>query len=207
MMAETYLLQAVQAGINSIRQNPSQLASVLSALNNAELAAAIKWFSDPRNVITIAPGFPMETTHLPFIGVTIADENQLSDQTGIGLSYYTVSNPDGTTTSTRGARFLGALKATIYTPDANLIVWISTVVRWSLLAQFDWLGEQGFNNLMISVGDFEPSPQFLPIFTFSRGVILRGEYDIVFLTTPDIETVSSVTVSGQYIPYDREDES
>lgn len=198
MMAETYLLQAMQAGINSIRQNPSQLASVLSALNDNELASATQWFLDPRNMIIVAPGFPMETTHLPFIGVTIADERQIGEQTGIGLDYYTITGPDGTV-QTRGARFSGTLKATIYTPDANLIIWISTVCKWALLAQFDWFGNQGFNNLSVSLGDFEPSPQFLPIFTFARGVMLSGEYDLVFTETPLLST-TTIQITGDFNP-------
>jgi hypothetical protein len=201
MMAETYLLQALQAGIISIRQNPSQLAYILSALNPTELASATQWFSNPANAITIASGFPMETAHLPFIGVTVAEETQIQSQTGIGLEYYTIANLDGTSTSVRGARFSGSLKATIYTPDANLIVWISTVCKWALLAQFDWLGEQGFNDLNVSIGDFEPSPNFLPIFTFARGIILRGEYDVVFLTTPAIQSFTSISVGGVFTNY------
>lgn len=197
MMAETYLLQAMQAGINSVQQNPSQLASVLSALNTEELASAQQWFSNTANRITIAPGFPMETASLPFIGVTVANEDQIESQTGIGLDYYAMT--DGS--MQRGARFSGALKATIYTPDANLIIWISTVCKWSLLTQFDWLGEQGFNQITISVGDFEPSPQFLPIFTFARGVILRAEYDLIFTDLPTTP-ISSTTVSGNFQVYE-----
>jgi hypothetical protein len=202
MMAETYFLQALQAGIRSIQQDTEQLAYILTALSDDELNAAKEWFGNLENVITVAPGFPMETTRLPFIGVTIADDTQIEGQTPIGLDYYTVTNPDGTVTETRGARFNGFLKGTIYTPDANLIVWISTVCKWALLAQFDWLGDQGFNNLNISLGDFEPSPQFLPIFTFARGIFLRGEYDAVFLKTPQIQPYTGTGVVGSFNPYE-----
>lgn len=199
MIAETYLLQALRAGINSIMQDPSQLDDILIALNENELASAKQWFSNPSNVITVAPGFPMETSTFPFIGVTIADDSQMEGQTGIGLDYYEIENPDGSFTSTRGARFLGTLKATIYTPDANLLIWISALCKWSILAQFDWLGEQGFNNINVSLGDFEPSPEFLPIFTFARGLVVRGEYDFVFTKTPQAISYT-YTGSGIFSP-------
>jgi hypothetical protein len=196
MMAETYLLQALQAGINSIRQNTTQLADILSALSPNELTAAQTWFANPANTITIAPGFPSETTPLPFIGVTVADETQILEQTGIGLDYYNEIDAQGNVIQHRGARFIGQLKATIYTQNADLIVWLSAVCKWSLLTQYDWFGEQGFNNVQIGLGDFEPSPQFLPFFTFARGVFLRGEYDQTFKNTPSL--ITSTQTIGNY---------
>jgi hypothetical protein len=198
MIAETYLLQALQAGFDSIRNDPSQLASVLFALNDQELAAATQWFSDANNVVVVAPGFPMETSVLPFIGVTIAEETQIEGQTPIGLDYYTVDNGDGTVTETRGTRFTGSLKATIYSPDANLVVWISAVAKWAIIAQFDWLGEQGFNNINVGLGDFEPAPGFLPVFTFNRGLFVRAEYDFIFLKVPTITPITSITIDARY---------
>jgi hypothetical protein len=60
------------------------------------------------------------------------------------------------------------------------------------------MGEQGFNNISISIGDFEPQPQFLPTFTFARGIFLRAEYDQVFIESPQILHNGGVT--GTYLP-------
>lgn len=209
MMAETYMLQALQNGFSSIKQNPAQLAEILTALNANELAVAQQWFGNLNltsanipntNRLIIAPGFPNAPEQLPFIGVTIADERQIPEQTGIGLGYYTVTDPNtGVITETRGARFQGTIKATIYTPNADLIVWLSTVCKWSLLSQYDWLGSDaggGLNNIQVYLGDYEPPPGFLPIFTFARGVFLQAEYDQVFTTQP--QPITSATITGTF---------
>jgi hypothetical protein len=196
MMAETFMLQALQNGLLNVRQNPAILDEVLTALNPNELAAAKVWFSNPKTKLYIAPGFPQAPEQLPFIGVTMAEEGQIESQTGIGLDYYS----DNEGKNYRGARFKGTLKATIYTPNADLIVWISTVLKWSLLSQYDWFDETaGFNNIQTKLGDYEPSPGFLPIFTFARGIFLSAEYDLVFTSIP--ETITSGTVAGDFNIY------
>jgi hypothetical protein len=204
-MAETYMLQALQTGLASIRQTPTQLADILTALNANELAAAQSWFGNLNlgnsnipntNRLIIAPGFPMAPEQLPFIGVTVADESQITEQTGIGLEYYTLTDSSGVVTETRGLRFSGTLKATIYTPNADLIVWISSVCKWALMTQFDWLGSDaggGMNNIQIRLGDYEPQPGFLPIFTFARGISISAEYDLVFSTVPPLITSTTTT--------------
>jgi len=49
------------------------------------------------------------------------------------------------------------------------------------------------NNIQQGLGDYEPSPSWLPLFTFARGVWLSGEYDKTYLCTPPIVTSASVT--------------
>ncbi|UOF90777.1 hypothetical protein LSG31_00395 [Fodinisporobacter ferrooxydans] len=199
MMAETYMLQALQNGLASIRSNPSQLADILTALNANELSAAQQWFGNANNQIIIAPGFPMKPEQLPFIGITVGNDDQIESQTGIGLDYYTSTDSgSGIITQYRGAPFNGAIKGTIYTTNADLIVWLSAVCKWSLLSQYDWLGSDNggaMRNIRIGLGDYEPSPGFLPIFSFARGVYLYGEYDCVFTTQPQAITSDSVTGS------------
>lgn len=211
MMAETYMLQALRNGFSSIKQNPAQLADILTALNADELAVAQQWFGNLNltsanipntNRLIIAPGFPNAPELLPFIGVTVAEERQLTEQTGIGLNYYETIDPTtGAITRTRGARFSGTLKATIYTPNADLAIWLSAVCKWALLSQYDWFAsdEVGMNNISITVGDFEPQPGFLPIFTFARGVFLSAEYDQVFTETP--HPITSLIADGSFSIY------
>lgn len=200
MMAETYMLQAISNGLDQVRQNPEILDDILDALNENELAATKAYFGNANNKIFIAPGFPQQTNQLPFIGVTTADENQIVEQTPIGLEYYEGVDNNGNTVQYRGARFNGLLKATIYTPNADLLIWLSVVLKWSLLSQFDWFGSDeggGMNNIQIGLGDYEPQPQFFPEFVFSRGVFLRAEYDQVFKGIPQLITSTQTTGNFQ----------
>lgn len=204
MMAETYILQALQTGITSIRGNTAQLDNILTALNANEMAAAKAWFADTTKRIFVAPGFPMAPEQLPFIGITVADESQIESQTGIGLEYSTSVDGSGNIIDTRGARFQGTVKATIYTPNADLVVWLSTVCKWSLLTQYDWLGSDnggGMNNITIRTGDYEPQPGFLPIFTFARGVFVTAEYDMIFVPATNIAPITSNTFSPSFTTY------
>lgn len=196
MMAETFLLQVLQNGFSSIRNQPSQLNDILDALNDNEILSASTYFSNPKNKITIAPGFPSEPAHLPFIGVTLADDNQITEQTGIGLNYYETTDASGNITQLRGTRFRGVIKGTIYSPNADVVVWLSVICKWAMLSQFDWLAENaGLNEIQIRMGDYEPQPGFLPIFTFARGVFLTAEYDSVFKEQPSRIQGSSATGS------------
>ena len=195
MMYETYMLQALDNGINAVRQDTTKLADILDALNPAELAAAQAYFGDSGIEIYVAPGFPMEPSRMPFIGVTVANEEQIAGQTPIGLAYERIDNGDGTWTDVKGARFQGTLKATIYTSNADLIMWLSAVCSWALLSQIDTIFSEtaGMNNILTGLGDYEPSPSWLPIFTFARGVWLSGEYDKTYLVIPPIITSAMAT--------------
>jgi len=199
MMTESYMLQALVNGIQSVQQNPALLADILDALNEAELQAAQSYFGNPETQIYLSPGFPMEAAQMPFIGVTIANESQITEQTPIGLVYERVNNGDGTWTDIKGARFNGTLKATIYSPNADLVIWLSAICSWSLLSQYNYFNEYGIGNIQTGLGDFEPSPQWLPMFTFARGILLSAEYDKTFTVSPTI--VTSQLATGNFSVY------
>lgn len=46
------------------------------------------------------------------------------------------------------------------------------------------------NNVVIGTGDYEPSPQWLPLFVFARGVWVTGEY------SKTVSTVVSRAIPG-----------
>lgn len=186
MMTETYMLTALANGIKSVQQNPALLKDILDALSLKELQAAQAYFGNPSTKIYLAPGFPMEPHQMPFIGVTIANEEQIQEQTPIGLAYDRIQNEDLTWTDVKGARFRGMLKATIYSPNADLVIWLSAICSWALLSQYDYLNESGLGNISTGFGDFEPSPGFLPLFTFNRGLFLSAEYDKTFTVSPTL---------------------
>lgn len=196
MMAETYMLYALSNGFSAIKDPATAsktLPDILSALNANELNAAIQWFTDPNKPVIIAPGFPSDPAQLPFIGVTVANDGQKAEETGIGLAYYRRDNSDGTKSDVRGLRFAGNIKATIYTPDANLIIWLSCVCKWALMTNYDYFNDEGLNNVQIGLGDYEPSPEFLPIFSFARGIFLTADYDCTFTQVPTGGTSVKVT--------------
>ncbi len=131
---------------------------------------------------------------MPFIGVTVAEDSQIVEQTPIGLVYERINNGDGTWTDVMGAPFRGTFKATIYTPNADLIVWLSAICSWALLTQYNWfVNTLGMRNLQIGLGDYEPSLQWLPNLVFARGVWLSAEFDKTFTGAPTIITSSSTT--------------
>ncbi len=194
MMAETYVLQAIQNGLASIAGNTAQLAEILDALNTSELAAAQSYFGNPAaNKIIVAPGFPMEPTQLPFIGVTVANAEQSMRHAPIGLQM-AMTHSGSTWVNTQGAVFDGTIKCTLYTPNADLVIWLSEIMAWAMLSQFALFTNAGFGNLQVVLGDYEPQPAFLPIFTFARGVFLRALFTKSFTTAP-LQSITSATVT------------
>jgi hypothetical protein len=190
MMAETYLLQAIQAGIAQIQQTPSLLTDILDALSAEEQTSAQNYFTTAK--IKVAPGFPQEQMDMPFIGVTVAAMQQNARITPIGFASQTIDNGDGTSTVVAGFGVDGVIKATIYTPNADLIVWLSEVVFWCLGTQAQIFFDAGFGALQLGLGDYEPSPDFLPVFTFARGVTLSGKWLKSFAAPP----VNNVTATS-----------
>lgn len=189
MMYETYMLQALTNGLQSIQKNTAQLSDILDALNPSELAAAQNYFGNPVNKIYIAPGFPSDPARMPFIGVTVANEEQIPEQTPVGFAYGRIENQDGTWTDVKGARFRGIIKATIYTPNADVLMWLSAICSWSLLSQYDFFANIGeMSNLQSGLGDFEPQPVWLPTFIFCRGIWLSAEYDKTYISNPPVIT-------------------
>lgn len=196
MMYETYMLQALANGIQSIQKNVSQLSDILDALNTSELAAAQSFFGNAQNKIYIAPGFPADATRMPFVGVTVASEEQIPDQTPIGLAYERINNGDGTWSDIKGARFKGVVKATIYTPNADIMMWLSAVCSWAILSQYDFFSNTaGMNNLQSGLSDYEPQPVWLPSFVFTRGIWLSAEYDKTYVATPHVITSATSTAT------------
>ena len=191
MMAETYMLQALQQGIASIQQNTAQLTTILDALSPQELASAQNYFKTVK--ITIAPGFPQQQTDMPFIGVTLATAQQSTQRTPIGWTSQTIDNGDGTSTEVMGIVFDGVIKATIYTPNADVIVWLSEVVTWSLAVFASIFWNAGFGNVEIGMGDYEPSPDFLPVITFARGVTLSATWLRSF-ALPSVNNITQASI-------------
>lgn len=188
-MTETYMLQALTNGLQKVCQNTNLLDEILDALNPGELSAAKKWFGDPRTQITIAPGFPVEQTKMPFIGVAVAQEDQDTSQTPVGFALDRTPNGDGTWTDVKGAVFDGTIKATIYTPNADLVIWLSAFCLWALMDNYDlFFDGAGIWDVQIGLGDYEPSPQWLPVFVFARGVYIRGNWLKTFTGTPNLVT-------------------
>jgi len=191
MIAETYVLQAVQNGITTIQQNASVLSDILDVLSLDQLVSAENFFGNPKTKIGIAPGFPMQTTQLPFVGVTVANSEQDMGRTPVGMSFGTKTNIDGTVSPLIGGRFNGQIKATIYTPNADLIVWLTEIVFWSLFTQMDLFTQAGMNRISVNMGDYEPSPDFFPVPTFTRGVFLSAQYSKVYATVPNVAVTSA----------------
>lgn len=197
MMSETYVLQALSNGIQQIQQNPQLLTDILDALNQQELASAMNYFGNPKIEIEIAPGFPMEQSKMPFIGVTVADEHQDMSEQPIGAVVDSIDNGDGTWTDIKGYPFDGTIKATIYTPNPNVVVWLSAICSWALMSQYDFFyNKAGMWAIETGLGDYEPSPQWLPTFVFARGAYLKGKWYKTFKGTPQI--VKSTQNTGTF---------
>lgn len=196
MVGETYVLQAVQQGLASIQSNPAQLSGILDALSTAELASAQSYFGNPQTVIKVAPGFPMQQPDLPFIGVTLGLAEQDMRRGPVGWNAGTVDNGNGTTSQQFSMVVNAQIKATIYTANADLIVWLSEIVWWAIATQSSVFLNAGFGHIGLSMGDYEPQPDFLPVFTFVRGLTVSMTFSKGFLGAPvGNATSASVSVS------------
>lgn len=194
MMSETYVLQGLTNGIQQIQKNPALLDDILDALNTQELASAKSYFGNPKTKIIIAPGFPNEQTPMPFVGVTVAEEDPDASETGIGFALIRTDNGDGTWTDIKGYNYAGSIKATIYTPNADVIVWLSAICEWSLIQNYDFfMDTAGFYEVGCGLGDYEPQPQWLPVFVFLRGVYLRGKWTKTIKSSPNVVTSTLTT--------------
>ena len=191
MMAETYLLQAIQTGLSQIQADTGLLVDILDALNANELASAQNYFATAK--IKVAPGFPMEQTDMPFIGVTVATMQPLSNRMPIGWTSETINNGNDSTI-VQGFPVEGVIKATIYTPNADLIIWLSEVVYWALATQLSFFTEQGFGDVQFSMGDYEPTRDFLPVFTFARGITFSAKWLKSFAATVPNVTSTEITL-------------
>lgn len=198
MMSETYVLQVLSNGIQQIQQDTSLLDDILDALNTQELTSAKSYFGNPKTKIIVAPGFPNEQTPMPFVGVTVAEEHQDDANTPIGYAFDRIDNGDGTWTDVRGIAVDGTIKATIYTPNADVIIWLSAICQWALISQYDFfMSESGAAMYEVSsgLGDYEPQPQWLPTFVFSRGAYLRGKWMKTIKSSPNVVTSTSTTAT------------
>jgi hypothetical protein len=170
----------------------------LDALSPQELTSAKSYFGNSKNRIIVAPGFPGEQTTMPFIGVTVAEEHQDTSETPMGFAVERIDNGDGTWTDVQGFSFDGSIKATIYTPNADLIIWLSAVCEWALLSNYPFfINTAGMYTVQSGLGDYEPSPQWLPIFVFARGVYLRGKWMKTITSSP--VTVTTTLTTGTFV--------
>lgn len=192
-MAETYVLQAVQNGLQVIQQNPTLLSRILDALSSQEQQSAQNYFATAK--IKVAPGFPMSQADLPFIGVTVANAEQDIGKTPIGWHAQILDNGDGTSSNVQTVRFNGVIKSAIYTSNADLIVWLSEIVAWCLFTNANVFTNADMGRIQVSIGDYEPSPDFLPtIFTFARGITLSCVFGKTFVGAP-VQNATSENVT------------
>ncbi|MHB1418294.1 MAG: hypothetical protein ACYCX4_01715 [Bacillota bacterium] len=194
VIGDALVVQAIKDGLAMVKANTTLLDDILTSLEPEELAEAKTWFGNAKNRVNVFKGFPRNpAAEVPCVSVTLAGEQETDEPMG---DFVEIDEEASDYQEIDGSWFVSNYKATVFTENANLTVWIQTVAKWVLLVKRAWLQEQGLVEQSLSSGDFEPVPEYFPDFVYTRAVNLNAKHFDAFVVMSAIwATQADVTLN------------
>lgn len=119
----------------------------------------------------IVAGYPSGNVELPKIAVVLRGEND-----SMAFLNNLILVEDSPNTGAYGVRQRGTYGIGIYTENASLTTNLYTLVKHILLAKFLYLEKYNVTNIVLSGGDLEPNPEYLPAYVYLRFLNVEAEY-------------------------------
>ena len=138
-------------------------------------------------VIPVALGYPRAAAELPGVYVVLGAAHEADQVIGEEFHEQYLTNPTPPPAALgwdvdAGTWMQTSMRLCCWTLNANLTVWLQTVVWWALLGTRDVLTSAGYTEQRIGATDFEPLPGWFPDFAYRRDVTLTTKYVVTVRT-------------------------
>lgn len=191
LIAEAVIQTTVQDGLMALGQDPQALAELYQNLTPQDQSRIQQVLAATPPRYQVILGFPTSETKDTTIGITLGAGDETEQALGSGAydDLATIGGGIGQMWATTASQVLQTTyRLTIYSSNSDLSIYLSYAVLYVLWKSRQALQQAGLIEQRLSMGDFEPTPQYLPTVMYVRAVMLSAK------------TRLFVTQSGPYNP-------
>jgi hypothetical protein len=190
MLSQSDLLMRdmINAGFAALRADPTPLADVFALRPLPEQQEIEAYFQN--NVIPVQLGYARQN---PQPGVHVILGSSIEDQQKWALGSAFPANNYPPNVDAEGSFFRTTLNLIVWDVNADRAVWMSSIVRYILLANRDSLETSGLFEQTMTTQDLVPVPVWLPDYAFARNLTLTF-YESDVVVTPD-EALIQTTIT------------
>lgn len=186
MLVDTILSQVITNQLDNLRQNPSLLDTIFSAVDD-NTRNQIKGYI-LNNQINVLRGFPRDPAVLPAYAIVLGSERE--EPEAIGQYLY---DDDDSNQEVYGTFYVAQYRIETWTTNADLTILLYNLLKWILLSNRDYLETQGIKRQTITGTDFEPIRIEFPELIYRRTAILDAMYEVRWLNP--YSTITDVVVN------------
>lgn len=170
LQPDLILLDTLTTFFSGLQSDSSLIDRLFPTRPPQERAEMREWFETKS--VPVRLGYPFDATELPGVFIILGALSEPSSGQTIGEVLTDDIETPSMFTEIHGSHFSCLVRMACWTINANLTVWLQSLVTASLLIARENLNNQGLIEQKLGATDFEPLPQFFPSLAFRRDVSL-----------------------------------
>jgi len=187
---EDALSRVIESKLLYLRNNTALIPKILN-IDPIRLARISQYLQ--KTPIKIIRGFPRTPTDLPCICILLSNDDETQD--GLGDIEIDMDTED----ELLEIMYSSSYRAEVWSDNGDLTVELYHLLKWALLAGRNELIRQGLFNQKLGGTDFEPAPEYFPIFVYRRALTFWCQSIESIVLVPAGDAISGVTVTDHYI--------
>jgi hypothetical protein len=161
----------------SVHEDPSRLQEVFGDRPAAEREEIQAFFT--ANLIPVDLGFKREQPALPSVFVILGGSQEITAQVPLGETASIEdlgSSLEAPIHEHIGSFFRSTVRIGLLSENANLAVWLGTIVLWGLLQARLLMSERGLKEPQLAAQDLMLDSQWEPAYVFRRDISLQATH-------------------------------
>lgn len=175
VLAERSIETCINNSLSLFRSNLSTFVPDVFAQETSDNQTQItNWWSNANNQVIVQVGYSLTPIKGPQIAITMEPSQEVSSRRFVGNMLQQTSN-----NYEYGATFDALYAVHVFGPNQNWLLWMQSLVRWSLEMQRQTLeSSYGLMNQRLSMGALRPVPDSMKdiVFPFERTVNLSCQH-------------------------------
>jgi hypothetical protein len=196
LIPEAILLTTLRNGFATLAQDVTALSDLFEDSSALDISRVQSVLASKR--VNIILGFPQATTKGETIALTLGAMDEAEQPVGAGWQGGISEIGGGEFfQEVESSFFTSTWRITVYSTNGDLAVVLANIVKWILLTQRAYLTQAGLSEQRLAMGDFEPTPAYLPDVMYVRAVMLSAKVRETYTTTIPFTPITEINVDIQ----------
>lgn len=196
LIPEALILETLRNGFAWLSQDVTALSDLFENSSALDISRVQTVLASKR--LNIILGFPPAQTKGETIALTLGAMEEAEQLVGSGWHGGIESIGGGEFfLESQSSFFTNTWRITVYSTNGDLAVILANIVKYILLTQRQALTSAGLNEQRLSMGDFEPTPAYLPDVLYVRAVMLSAKVREDYTTSVPFTPITEIDVEIQ----------
>lgn len=187
---EDQLSEIIESKLSYLKNTPSVIPKILN-INPTRLARISQYVQ--KMPLKVIRGFPRTPSDLPCICILLSNDDETQD--GLG----NIEMDEDTDDELLEVLYSSSYRAEVWSDNGDLTVELYHLLKWALLSGRKDLIKQGLFNQKLGGTDFEPAPEYFPIFVYRRALTFWCQTVESVLLVSSGDPVTGVVITDHYI--------